>query len=71
MLYRLYKFKENEKFTKNQAGTKPRPDTPTFDQDKHDIIVKEIGTLAKVPGEDLRMGLALTPRLLLHSWLLG
>jgi hypothetical protein len=47
MLYRLYKFKENEKFTKNQAGTKPRPDTPTSDQYKHDIIVKEIGTLAK------------------------
>jgi len=47
MLYRLYKFKENEKFTKNQAGTMPRPDTPIFDQDKHDITVKEIGTLAK------------------------
>jgi hypothetical protein len=29
------------------------------------------GMLWMVPGEDLRLGLALTPRLLLHSWLLG
>ncbi|GMY27934.1 stachyose synthase-like [Fagus crenata] len=41
MLCRLYKFKENEKFAKYQAGTMLKLDAPTFDQEKHDQKFKK------------------------------
>ncbi|KAL0457509.1 UNVERIFIED_CONTAM: Stachyose synthase [Sesamum latifolium] len=46
MLCRLYRFKENEKFAKYQAGTMLRPDAPHFNQEKHDMF-KEMIELAK------------------------
>ncbi|GMY27936.1 stachyose synthase-like [Fagus crenata] len=46
MLCRLYKFKENEKFAKYQAGTMLKLDAPTFDQEKHDQKFKEMVALA-------------------------
>lgn len=46
MLCRLYKFKENEKFAKYQAGTMLKLDAPTFDQEKHDQMFKEMVALA-------------------------
>ncbi|KAJ0092419.1 hypothetical protein Patl1_24865 [Pistacia atlantica] len=47
MLCRLYRFKENEKFAKYQAGTMLRPNAPKFDQHKHDIKFKEMVALAE------------------------
>ncbi|KAJ0034991.1 hypothetical protein Pint_24327 [Pistacia integerrima] len=47
MLCRLYRFKENEKFAKYQAGTMLRPNAPKFDQHKHDMKFKEMVALAE------------------------
>ena len=46
MLCRLYRFIENEKFAKYQAGTMLRPDGPKFDQEKHDKVFKDMVALA-------------------------
>ncbi|KAL2459341.1 putative galactinol--sucrose galactosyltransferase 4 [Forsythia ovata] len=47
MLSRLYRFKENEKFAKYQAGTMLRHDAPGFNQKKHDKMFEEMVNLAK------------------------
>ncbi|KAK4425966.1 Stachyose synthase [Sesamum alatum] len=47
MLCRMYRFKENDKFAKYQAGTMLRPNAPEFDQEKHDNMFKEMIELAK------------------------
>lgn len=47
MLCRLYRFQENEKFAKYQAGTMLRHDAPGFNQEKHDKMFKEMVELAK------------------------
>ncbi|KAL5852220.1 hypothetical protein ACOSQ3_007338 [Xanthoceras sorbifolium] len=49
MLCRLYRFKENGKFAKYQAGAMSRPEdhAPKFDQEKHDKMFQEMVTLAE------------------------
>ncbi|KAL2470263.1 putative galactinol--sucrose galactosyltransferase 4 [Abeliophyllum distichum] len=47
MLSRLYRFKENEKFAKYQAGTMLRHDAPGFNQEKHDKMFEEMVNLAE------------------------
>ncbi|KAK6160982.1 hypothetical protein DH2020_004363 [Rehmannia glutinosa] len=47
MLCRLYRFQENEKFAKYQAGTMLKPNAPQFDQEKHDKMFKEMIELEK------------------------
>lgn len=46
MLCRLYRFEENEKFAKYRGGTMLRPDAPKFDQEKHDLMFKNMVELA-------------------------
>ncbi|KAK6160967.1 hypothetical protein DH2020_004348 [Rehmannia glutinosa] len=47
MLCRLYRFQENEKFAKYQAGTMLKQNAPQFDQEKHDKMFKEMIELEK------------------------
>lgn len=47
MLCRLYRFKENDKFAKYQAGVMLSPSAPHFDQEEHDRIFKEMVELAE------------------------
>ncbi|KAG6667968.1 hypothetical protein CIPAW_01G137300 [Carya illinoinensis] len=42
MLCRLYRVEENDKFAKYQAGAMLKPDAPTFDQEKHDKMFREM-----------------------------
>ncbi|KAI9193802.1 hypothetical protein LWI28_000305 [Acer negundo] len=47
MLCRLYRFQENDKFVKYEAGVMSSPDhAPKFDQEKHDKMFQEMVALA-------------------------
>ncbi|XP_038723804.1 stachyose synthase-like isoform X2 [Tripterygium wilfordii] len=54
MLCRLYRFKENDKFAKYQAGTMLSSNAPAFDQDKHDKVFEEMIAVAELKKKKLK-----------------